>query len=314
MIINPFCAPLGWLFDDIKGQFESWNEGRVFGARVLTTPVPTHADAWICIRSWEAGAIPDPRRAVIQIHALDPHLILGNSPTRNLEAIDDCPALVFTHPEQPAVLRELGLTLEGKKCLLRPIGALEFFTMRDRQSVTPTFGWFGRDTGANKRTALFTAAFERLAAQTDVAALLVGEGLTSHFESLASQSLNVTLTERRHTAIADYPPLYKLCDAIVITSELEAGPMCLYEALASGVPVITTRCGWAEYLIQDGVNGYIVDEGKHLADDIAHRMLDIASHRTEWFERRHLIAASLMGWSMDSWIEGNVQLAMEVAR
>jgi glycosyltransferase involved in cell wall biosynthesis len=250
---------------------------------------------------------------VVQIHALDPHLILGNSPARNLEAINACGALTFTHPAQPALLRRMGVSLANKKALLRPIGALGIFHTRTAMSAEPTFAWVGRDTGANKRTAVFCDAIERLAAKADISAILVGENLEPHFERLAHTVWCSELRERRNTPIEDYPAIYQRCDAIVITSVQEAGPMCLYEALASGVPVVTTRCGWAEYLIQDGVNGYIVDDGKHLVDDIAHRLLDIASHRTEWFERRELIAASLMGWRLEGWIEDNVKLAMEIA-
>jgi glycosyltransferase involved in cell wall biosynthesis len=162
---------------------------------------------------------------------------------------------------------------------------------------------------------LFTSAVERFAKVADVAAVLVGAQLENHFIQLGNSMRNVALHEREHTPIEDYPAIYQRCDAVVITSDNEAGPMCLYEALASGVPVVTTRCGWADYLIQDGINGYIIDEDSQLnmASAIAHRLLDIASHRTEWFGRRQLIAASLMNWSLESWIEDNVRLAMEVA-
>ena len=314
MIINPFCADLGWLFSDIRQHFHNCPLVLEYpDLGILASETPTHADSWLAIRSWEAPLLQWPERSVIQIHALDPRLILGNH--CEPRHIDAAAGLVFTHPEQPGILRDMGVSLEGKKCLLRPIGALGCFHTRTAMSDTPTFAWVGRDTGA-KRTHLFCDAAEQLAKAVDICTVLVGEHLEGHFTRLATTVYNATLHERRHTPIEDYPPIYQRCDAIVITSALEAGPMCLYEALASGVPVITTRCGWAEYLIQDGINGYLIDEDseRHMAEAIAHRMLDIASHRTEWFERRQLIAASLMGWSLESWIEDNVRLAMEVAR
>ena len=313
MLINPYCADLGWLFEDVKRLFGRL-DGYIGPDSVTPSETPlSEVASWICIRSWETRSSPSPSRTVVQIHSLDPRLILGTEdPDAVAKAIHNCGGLVFTHPKQPVILRELGIAVANKRCLLRPIGALDIFTEREELSPMPTFAWVGRDTGS-KRTHLFTEAAMLAAQTTDISVEFVGANLDKHFVAAAPIVKNAVLHDRKVTPIEDYPRIYQRCDAVVITSELEAGPMCLYEALASGVPVITTRCGWAEHPIQEGVNGYIVEESKHMAEDIAHRMLDIASHRSDWFEQRHLIRASLMGWSMESWIEDNVRLAIEVA-
>ncbi|HCX24381.1 MAG TPA: hypothetical protein DHN29_20845 [Cytophagales bacterium] len=44
----------------------------------------------------------------------------------------------------------------------------------------------------------------------------------------------------------------------------EAGPMPLHEAMASGIPVITTNVGFARDWIQDGKNGLVVDNEQDL--------------------------------------------------
>jgi glycosyltransferase involved in cell wall biosynthesis len=46
---------------------------------------------------------------------------------------------------------------------------------------------------------------------------------------------------------------------LVCTSYSEGGPRVVAEALASGVPVITTRVGLAQELVRDGQNGFLVD-------------------------------------------------------
>ncbi|MGL4362392.1 MAG: glycosyltransferase [Cellulosilyticaceae bacterium] len=52
-------------------------------------------------------------------------------------------------------------------------------------------------------------------------------------------------------------PYMKYADCLVMTSETEAFPMTLNEALISGMPVITTRHISAEEIVKEGINGMI---------------------------------------------------------
>lgn len=54
-------------------------------------------------------------------------------------------------------------------------------------------------------------------------------------------------------------PYVKEADAFVLTSETEAQPMVLNEALTLGVPVISTRFASALEVVDNGVNGIVVD-------------------------------------------------------
>lgn len=54
--------------------------------------------------------------------------------------------------------------------------------------------------------------------------------------------------------------LYVACDAVVVASRQEGGPKAVLEAMAVGVPVVSTRVGQAQELI-DGTNGALVDVG-----------------------------------------------------
>ena len=49
-------------------------------------------------------------------------------------------------------------------------------------------------------------------------------------------------------------------DAFLLTSAFEAGPTVLYEALAAGLPAVSTRVGEAPRLIEDRVTGWLADD------------------------------------------------------
>lgn len=52
---------------------------------------------------------------------------------------------------------------------------------------------------------------------------------------------------------------YQALDLYVICSREEGGPKALLETMASGIPLVSTRVGMAPDVIQDGVNGFLVD-------------------------------------------------------
>jgi glycosyltransferase involved in cell wall biosynthesis len=55
------------------------------------------------------------------------------------------------------------------------------------------------------------------------------------------------------------PEFYKRGSYLICASQSEGGPLPVLEALACGIPVITTDVGWCKYLIKDGENGYKFD-------------------------------------------------------
>ena len=65
--------------------------------------------------------------------------------------------------------------------------------------------------------------------------------------------------------------LYAALDAYVVPSRQEGGPKSVLEAMASGVPIVSTRSGQATELIRDRENGRLVDveDAEGLADALA---------------------------------------------
>lgn len=66
-----------------------------------------------------------------------------------------------------------------------------------------------------------------------------------------------------------YPELYREMDVFVSTSRLEGGPIPLIEAMMSNVVPVTTRTGFAEDVILDGVTGVLVELGADVGSFLA---------------------------------------------
>lgn len=64
-----------------------------------------------------------------------------------------------------------------------------------------------------------------------------------------------------------HPRLYNECDALIVTSFLEGGPVPPLEALACGVPVVSTPCGWMPELVVPGTRNVSIYENPDTAVD-----------------------------------------------
>src|SRR5205085_157391 len=89
-------------------------------------------------------------------------------------------------------------------------------------------------------------------------ALLVGEGpdrdaLERHAAALGLFPDHLAFLGRR----GDVPRLLRQADVLVLTSDYEGCPNVVLEAMAAGVPVVTTPAGDAGRVVQDGVTGFV---------------------------------------------------------
>lgn len=72
-------------------------------------------------------------------------------------------------------------------------------------------------------------------------------------------------------------------DIFVLPSAYEANALVVLEALASGLPVVTTRVGFAPEIIVDGQNGFLVErDGRAVGERLA--LLE-GEHLREWSRR-----------------------------
>ena len=305
-LINVVASDLGWLFEDFKRHFASASGRR---ATIVASERPRHdADAWIFLRTREAASSPDPARTVVQIHDQydeDAYRLGGGR-----RCVVHCTALVFTHPEQRAILARSGIDLSAKRIVERPIGALSTFNTRSRMPDEFTVGWVGRPVVRGgidiKRVGWFVDAVR--AAGRPLRTVLLGERLEAAHTALRRRGIDCRYLRKSVYPIERYPRIYQGFDCVVISSSLEAGPLSLFEALASGVPVVSTPVGWATELIRHGENGFLVET----VEQMAAALRTLRTERTAWFERRTAIRASLGEYTLEGWVQANVELALQL--
>jgi glycosyltransferase involved in cell wall biosynthesis len=80
----------------------------------------------------------------------------------------------------------------------------------------------------------------------------------------------------------DVAALYRPLDAYVVSSRQEGGPKGVLEAMAAGVPLVSTAVGQATDLVRSGENGWLVEVED--AEALAARLADVAA-RPDGLER-----------------------------
>jgi glycosyltransferase involved in cell wall biosynthesis len=103
----------------------------------------------------------------------------------------------------------------------------------------------------------------------DVQFLLVGGGEMRELLEGSARKMGLTGIVRFLGWRRDLPRLYADLDVVVLTSKNEGTPVSLIEAMASGVPVVSTNVGGVPDIVVDGVNGYLVPPGDEDALTVA---------------------------------------------
>jgi glycosyltransferase involved in cell wall biosynthesis len=111
---------------------------------------------------------------------------------------------------------------------------------------------------------------------------LVGDG--PRMEALKQLSTELDMSDRVEFAgyILDESDLYghyQRADIFVLTSVSEGFPRVIYEAMAMGLPVVTTACGGIPLLVKDKVNGRVL--GLNDVEGIAAAILEIINDRIQ---------------------------------
>lgn len=108
----------------------------------------------------------------------------------------------------------------------------------------------------------------------DVRLLMVGDGvlrgqIEERVRRLELESVVKLCGVKRADDISRY---LQSADTFVLSSAYEGMPMCVLEALGSGLPVVTTNVGEVARVVKSGVNGEIVNT--HCADDLARAIVN----------------------------------------
>lgn len=120
--------------------------------------------------------------------------------------------------------------------------------------------WVGR-LDRQKDPLLLLDAMKVLAEmQPDFHLLMVGDG---SMRSSVEERIRSLRLDGRVTLLGAIPPqriaeTMRIADVFVLSSAYEGMPIAILEALATGVPVVTTDVGEVRLVVEDGVNGFVV--------------------------------------------------------
>lgn len=114
-------------------------------------------------------------------------------------------------------------------------------------------GFIGR-LDQQKSPVRFVEAIERAADQApNIKGVIIGDGQMRK----SAEAANTSGTSR-FLGWQNGPLLFPGLDIFCMTSQYEAMPYTLLEALHAGVPIVTTAVGGVEETVENGVNGYVL--------------------------------------------------------
>ena len=121
-------------------------------------------------------------------------------------------------------------------------------------------GFAGRIADPRKNPKLLFEVFRELR-QRDVIRELHIAGPTDEATMAVVQSCGVAdgVVFHGHMSREGLRDMYRSLDVFVLTSHREGLALVGLEAMACGVPVVSTRCGGPEDYIEEGVTGYLSD-------------------------------------------------------
>ena len=135
-------------------------------------------------------------------------------------------------------------------------------------------GWDdGKEPKLIKGPDIFLDAVARIAQETPVFVLLTGPA-----RGYVKAGLDRLGIPYRHIFLDDYLKItncYHALDLYLMTSREEGGPKSIMESMATGTPIVATRCGMAEDVLVDGANGALAPVGDAAA--VAERALALLS-------------------------------------
>ncbi|MFX0186786.1 MAG: glycosyltransferase family 4 protein [Candidatus Hodarchaeota archaeon] len=101
---------------------------------------------------------------------------------------------------------------------------------------------------------IFCEVVKKLNDKYDIHVLLTGPA-----RGYVKKKLKEFKVPYTHLILHDYMDIvecYNVLDLYIVSSRVEGGPQALLEAMATGVPLVTTNVGMAPYLIKDKINGF----------------------------------------------------------
>jgi glycosyltransferase involved in cell wall biosynthesis len=130
---------------------------------------------------------------------------------------------------------------------------------------------------AQKNHALLISAFSKgPAADPKAHLVLAGQGVLR--AELQMRVNDLGLTNRVHFLglRCDIPDVLEAADIFALSSDYEGNPLSVIEAMAAGLPVVSTAVGGVPELLQNGKEGFIVQPGR--VDEFSEAMMTLLNN------------------------------------
>jgi glycosyltransferase involved in cell wall biosynthesis len=200
-----------------------------------------------------------------------------------------------------------GAKAENLTTIYNPVAVPELVNAATLEHLPSNYILFVGRLSADKNPALALKAFALLPDRFhQLSLVMLGVGpLRDELVRLA-QSLNIHERLLFPGYVAEPWGFYRNAKAVISTSNFESFGLTVVEALACGVPVVATKSGGPQEILEDGRFGYLVP-----IDDPAAFSVALAS-AIEAPPPKHMLRARAAEFSADKAIEGYERLFSEV--
>ena len=153
----------------------------------------------------------------------------------------------------------------------------QMFWAGEGRTVRGRVGFVGRLEDSRKNIALLVEALSICRRDgVNATAYLVGGTLRPEDRALLEiHGMVGAVTVLPYVERSRLRELLETCEAYVLPSKQEGLCIAALEAMACGIPVISTRCGGPEEFVVDGVNGFLVG---HSAQEMAEKLSVVLSN------------------------------------
>lgn len=193
---------------------------------------------------------------------------------RALRAVD---AIQVENPWMLDYAREINIGRSDVDIRYAPPGvdAKLFLPLKSRSTATkPYVLCVGRLDDPRKNISLLLQAFSRLPAelaQVDLVTAGAGRPPADYWALAERLGLKDRVRHIQRPETDELVSLYQHAIAFALSSDEEGLGVVILEAMACGVPVVATRCGGPEGIIDDGKDGFLVplDDARLMAERLA---------------------------------------------
>lgn len=179
-------------------------------------------------------------------------IAISNSAKANLLDIGVKPSLIRVIPN--------GVELDRFKTKANT-NIREMFNIPEHKKLVLTVG---RNSLVKNLELGINAVAEIAKSRSDIHYLIVGGGTSQLNETIINRGLRDTITTCENLAGESLVAAYQQSDIFLSTSNYECCPLVILEAMASGLPIVATQVAGNVDLIDNEVNGLLVERNNHM--------------------------------------------------